>query len=1149
MGKLHVDDEEGSDDEFDWRGDQNADVASADTRTASMGGLERYKAFERKFKRIAHADYKDTKIHISYVLASLWEKHKELYGYGSKCNENCPCLHSLSALSTDVIKRHVVKQKKSMKPMQSEHEIENRVAGVMKFFAPVFLPKLKESYPDETPTNLLDRLCDMWLFHTRAPLYGVRCSEKCECREEWTDLFAQGNAQKMDKLWSSRRVAGKKHSALIAANAASSQTGVASIPRKRRDASKLSSSIATLTLPATQTPEIPDIARKNSVVHPSRRAPTSQSFSFEVALDSSQALGGYFKTAETSNGYTYAQIESVCPVGQLARDRRIGQGTCVEAVLNGETRKIVGNHAELKHYFEVAKRRKRPLKLIFVNHGVKSETGPKENDWDANGDWTGTVEGVLKGWAGGAMDRSKPEQAASSTSAPKETISLVAKEKQSDNNQWEACVNERQLPDPSKFPLKSCLTQVHTKESIGKKAKKSGRKKIHFSEAKNEVVIFDTDHPTNVKVVERISKSTQANSHVPERSQEEILFEALQTGSCKDLIDLLQSGIITSPSVVKTALVPNYNYLKERISKIDVSTADMAKVRQNMDAKALVMKIFTNCAFLIAKAMSLTRFFELQIDIVELAMEKTVNAKQSLEGSSVCQGKVSVLFGDGKKYAEVLGTLPARQFAEKMAYDDCSFTAHNNSAFGMEDRKLLIEVEEKPLQNTLPASRLGSAIFELDTLEQKCFTGGTSVEVTVPISIAGVLLSHGEARIAVKKTQVGEEYIGSKREEVLQALHVQIKNIHHFNEQWSQICGAKLSGNIEGIDGLTLLHAAVHLGEPVLTKELMDLGANARHRSRLGTPLHFAQQMLEKVLEKEKNLEAKNAPSEALIRQRERCAQAKHLADMLHDLNQVEETVNDISSAGAHKDTTNFATESSELGEDQVTFINQKRFSRHNLSGELRLGRSDEDKALKHCELEQTRNGSDNGLTESVPLQHPAASLDRDGSSNGSINRNDPSFQQNLPKLPSVAWVKCPLQGNKYCLNNLQRCWHFEKGKCNFLHTVLSPLLQEEMEIKPVFVPNMNSQWIMVKQMGEFWTAAFTHMPSRRVIYAQDVFRQGFRSSQGIWWFNRRVEAENALTRTFAILHQLENSRRSRQSRGYDSVLPPKRRDSMPSRR
>ncbi|KAL3917294.1 MAG: hypothetical protein SGILL_004783 [Bacillariaceae sp.] len=898
--KIQVLDNDNSDSDDPVRG------ASSGTHSGSGGGFERFKQFDNKFKRLIREDFKDTKIHLKHVLSSLWEKHKQQFGSTSACDDNCQCLHSLPKLASNLVSHHLLKHKKSQRTLQDEHEMGKRVAGIMEFFAPVFIPKLEEAYPNESPAQLLARLCDMWSVHTRVPMYGLRCSEKCECHGEWDGLFANGNASKMNKRWTSR-ASGNKRPAPVTQQAA--RSGGALIPRKRpakNPASVMSLAAHSAALPpswisdsgpyhpsANQGSGNGPVSRRGSLAQGPKRASAYQQGPFEVVLDSSQPLGGYFTTDDVPNGYANVEIKSICPRGQLQTDKRISRGTRVQNLLTGETRRLVGSHTELMNYFEFAKRQKRPLKLIMVTQGAMPGTRQNESDWNSSGEWTGNLEGGKAGWAGGALDHNSEQAQQQPSTKPAENLTVADQAKnapateeiQIENSQWTSSTSERHLPGPDHRPSKSSL------KGDKKKPKKSSVKRVKISDSDKKVVIFDRDHPSNVQVVEKVVESFEPVPPEPELSEEEKLFEAIQSGSGKDLIDILQSGLISSPSIVKTALTPNYNYLKERKAEVlrSIDNGTVTEEMQQLEAKALVMKIFTNATFLTAKAMSLTSFFELKINVVALSMEAAVNATKPIPGSSVCRGQVVVTYGDDKAYREVLGQLPVRPFAKQISYDDkCSFTTHNNSAFGMEDRRLVIEVEQKSLISTNPPTRLGRAIFEMDDLEQRCISGGDFLEVAMPMSTQGGPLSHGEATIVVQKTRVTGEYINSKRKEVLRGLWVQIENIKKFNQKWSRFCGEPLNGNIQGIDGLTLLHAAVHLGETPLVEELLKLGADPKQRSRFGTPLHFAQQMLERVLEKEKNLEAKNAPEEERLSQSKKCEQAKKLVGALMNEAQAE---------------------------------------------------------------------------------------------------------------------------------------------------------------------------------------------------------------------------------------------------------------------
>merc|ERR1711963_236444 len=94
--------------------------------------------------------------------------------------------------------------------------------------------------------------------------------------------------------------------------------------------------------------------------------------------------------------------------------------------------------------------------------------------------------------------------------------------------------------------------------------------------------------------------------------------------------------------------------------------------------------------------------------------------------------------------------------------------------------------------------------------------------------------------------------------------------------------------------GKSILHAAIHLvDDENLVKRMLKLGADPRSSSRteIGTPLNLAQNFFHTATEKEKNMtlimdrtkdiEAKNKLSSDVEAQRKRCDQAKTLVEIL----------------------------------------------------------------------------------------------------------------------------------------------------------------------------------------------------------------------------------------------------------------------------
>lgn len=418
----------------------------------------------------------------------------------------------------------------------------------------------------------------------------------------------------------------------------------------------------------------------------------------------------------------------------------------------------------------------------------------------------------------------------------------------------------------------------------------------------------------------------------------------------------------------------------------------------------------------------------------------------------------------------------------------------------------MIEINEGYHGEIMPARRFGTAIYDLDEIERSCPLDDERIEVTRPLRSECDVGNVGEAKISVSKQRVGPEYVNQKRAEILVALKTQMDSIKKYNIDAGRRSGEKLSGNIQGINGLSLLHAAVHLGESgSLIHAMLDLGVDPRLKSRLGTPLHFAQQQLDRALEKEKNLEAKGSSHEDLARQREKCRQVKELVELLQNATPAPLFKGDDTGINVVK----------------VTSGSQTGSADRKIEGR----QDDQENSSASIGSQEVSTTDPKLLNNTVPRQHSAISLPRSDSGpdrSSDLMHSRLAFKPNLPNLPSVEWAPLLGRTDKRCANNLKGCYHFRTRSCHYWHDVLSPLQQNKMDIVPPLVPRLNPNFIALKEERHLWTAVYADTRSKRFIHAQNVFKKGFTSPQGISWFTSRGDAEAALERTVAVLLELD---------------------------
>ena len=327
----------------------------------STPGLDEYRRFEARYYKLAQNNYKDCGIHIKTCISSMWKQHKKIFD-DQPCHEHCPCIFSTKKLVENVFK---------------DNETANRDldAGIFMYFAPIFLPKLREEYPSENSSQLMDRLCYIWSLHKQDRVYGIQCGAQCECESEWDQRFGMGSEDKAKAFWMARKRPSKdpdrKHLS----------DGKTKIPRKAPTGNKAS----TMNLLAS-----PSSARKFK----------SNSSRFERHFDAQIPLGAFFGT-ETYGGVSTCKVLAINTNGQFGMARDVMPRTTVEAVMKAETRVPISSHDALMHHYYEAKRSNRHFNLVLFNPKYTNRpSGGRSDYWNEHGDWVGPAD--WNGWAGGA---------------------------------------------------------------------------------------------------------------------------------------------------------------------------------------------------------------------------------------------------------------------------------------------------------------------------------------------------------------------------------------------------------------------------------------------------------------------------------------------------------------------------------------------------------------------------------------------------------------------------------------------------------------------------------------------------------------------------------------------------------------------------
>jgi hypothetical protein len=823
--------------------DEQQESGSSHNGTTVKNPFQRFGEFEKKFRPLVHLEYKDTKIHEKSILSSMWVQHKLLFG--ETCGGNCNCISQLPELIANVVKDHISKQEiKGKKNFETEQELEERICGIFLYFVPRFVPLLKKEYPTGTHAELINRLIYMWSLHQKHRMYngmfGVQCSEDCGCEGEWDDIFGRG-AKERDR----------------SVQASSSKRPPYKASSKGSQSSLLERNTSHGSIDVMKNVDLGQVIfphsvgnndiRRPSFINPTARPsfinPTVNS-AFEIAFDATRPLGGYFRTENGQNFRSKCVLFSKYANGQLSMDVRIKVGTQVMAVMVAERRRTVSSHTDLQSFYILASKKRQKLRIILENHHPSSSKtefkSVPDGNWNSRGSWIGNN---YHGWAGGANCIGVDRRMDQNRSGPNRSISNSNTNRSSHDNGKKS--ESRQSWGPSSRGWQHSTQQHPT------------------TQTENQVQMPSiTHHAVPIK---------------------DTLLDAVKNKSCRDLIYVLENGPALNKASFDSVLREQYNYVGREIEKIKLSTQFSAIHRENdLEAKKKVLKLYINSTHLIEKALSLRYWTVISFELKHLELE--------IE-SSVVSGRSNVISGSVRTQFPVseLGNLPVRKFSHYISYsdkiDDDEELFHrrvnNNYNVTLDNRRLVIDIAEGSLHDSFPPNKLGSFVFTLNEIEQKCPKDGSwSVDITSRVESVGVIC------IVAKHRSAERDYITIKKKEIIDSLKTQIENIERFNQEQSS--SLKLTSNVRGLNGTPLLYAAIELMAPTsLLHRILRLGADPKRSERgskdvVGTPIDLARKRYDRCRTKESDLRNKYGTPPAMIEaQSQLCAEAKSLLDML----------------------------------------------------------------------------------------------------------------------------------------------------------------------------------------------------------------------------------------------------------------------------
>lgn len=513
--------------------------------------------------------------------------------------------------------------------------------------------------------------------------------------------------------------------------------------------------------------------------------------------------------------------------------------------------------------------------------------------------------------------------------------------------------------------------------------------------------------------------------------------------------------------------------------------------------------------------------------------------------------------------------MPVKSFAQHISYIDESleYTLHNNKNFLFEQRSFVIDLKKGSLQDSNTGGRtLGSFKLELNNIENMCLPDDKPSEFTKELTNHSVQeLSSGLVTINAYKKGASKEYIMLKKQEIIEKLKLQLEYIDRFNQDPKNPPGARLTANIFGLGGKSILHAAVVLvDDKVLVEKMLRLGANPRSsmNTRIGTPLSLAQRNFHSAVEREKIMRGRGMDAEPRV---QRCNQAMMIVEMLQK-NIIEPPV---AMSRAIPRNSLGEMEDDQLQSGGKHIINAIWRQTHYQNIELpaamsraipknSLGEMEDDQSQsggKHISMKSHQRSSFTSAIDKVPKTAVSSALNK-SHTNRCLDQSlsTPRKKQKrldqptpvigrfdrtlLPTMQNRCWVSLA-QSQKSCQFGDASCRFFKQHICRYWHNAPAPLPHKQ-PMMPI-PPSGNELSNLLKMYVEFekhfafdkvewWTAAYVHPQLHTVIYVWKVLMlPGRIGKNGVVWFATKAEAYYSLRYTVFLYQKYANSHKPAQ--------------------
>lgn len=252
-------------------------------------------------------------------------------------------------------------------------------------------------------------------------------------------------------------------------------------------------------------------------------------------------------------------------------------------------RRKINNHGDLEKSYKEAKQIQAMLHVFLINSQVSrssSTTSVSDKDWSRSGAWN---DRILDGWAGGA-DRKNLQDARHrnrTVSSHNHSQHSNAKGSRQDGSGIDTTTARSSadghrrmvLEDNPDVTLTTTITSFQSqhrkkprnsvKGIMRSKGESRKTRKISFtaSSGTSSTKYFTTGTSANEWLsavqVERLSVDEK------EKSPKELVEEAVQRGSCSDLIEVLENGACADSEVVARVLREQYEQIKVQSDLLD----------------------------------------------------------------------------------------------------------------------------------------------------------------------------------------------------------------------------------------------------------------------------------------------------------------------------------------------------------------------------------------------------------------------------------------------------------------------------------------------------------------------------------------------------------------------------------------------------